>query len=172
VFDFSGAIPPTDPFGRFGGYLNSGGGLARGVELSASATVSRDLDVTAAYTETNADQRRPLVAGVLRSFVVPDRQFSIVAAQRLGGRFMVNVDAAFSSSYLAPVYDPGTFASRAFEFDGIAKVDVVCSYRIPLGDRRAVRFYGTVENLLDRRTYESGFRTPRAGARGGLHLES
>ncbi len=31
IFDFSGAInPATDPFGRFGGYVNTDGGIARG----------------------------------------------------------------------------------------------------------------------------------------------
>ena len=35
IFDFSGAInPATDPFGRFGGYRNTGGGLVRGLEAS------------------------------------------------------------------------------------------------------------------------------------------
>src|SRR4030095_13675817 len=53
VFDFSGAInPATDPFGRFGGYLNSNGGVARGMEASVTAAPTRTLDVSASYTYT------------------------------------------------------------------------------------------------------------------------
>ena len=49
VFDFSGAISPaTDPFGRFGGYRNTNGGLARGFEFSVEAAASRSLDLSAA----------------------------------------------------------------------------------------------------------------------------
>jgi vitamin B12 transporter len=172
IFDFSGAIDSrTDPFGRFGGYRNSGGGLARGLELSASAAARRNLDVAVSYTHTNADQRRPVVPGILTSFVVPDHQASILVTQRFGRRLFVNFDLALSSSYLAPVFDSRTFASRAFEFDGIAKADVVASYRIPVSDRRAVRIYGKVENLFDRVYYESGFRTPRATGLAGLQIE-
>ena len=47
----------------------------------------------------------------------------------------------------------------------------MASYRIPVADRRALRIYGKVENLFDRRYYESGFRTPRATALGGLQFE-
>src|SRR6202011_5549315 len=44
------SIGGRDPFGRFAGYTNLGGGLARGVEASLSSAVTRSLDVTAAYT--------------------------------------------------------------------------------------------------------------------------
>ncbi|MCA1592193.1 MAG: TonB-dependent receptor [Acidobacteria bacterium] len=53
---------PNDPFGRvFGGYLNTGGGLARGLELSATLAPTRTLDLFTSYTYTNSDQRRPLL---------------------------------------------------------------------------------------------------------------
>ncbi len=46
IFDFSGLIDPvTDPFGRFGGYVNTDGGIARGVELSLSAAPTRTLNL-------------------------------------------------------------------------------------------------------------------------------
>ena len=42
VFDFSGLInPTTDPYGRFGGYRNTGGGLARGMEVSVETSLTR-----------------------------------------------------------------------------------------------------------------------------------
>jgi vitamin B12 transporter len=172
VFDFSGAISPaTDPFGRFGGYRNTNGGLARGFEFSVAASPSRSLDLSGSYTYTNGDQRRPLVPGVIRSFAIPDHQFSIVATQRLGRRVFVNFDLIASSAYLAPLFDSSTFSSRAFEFDGLAKADLGASYRLPLSENRAVRFFGKVENLLDRDYYESGYRTPGATAIGGVQFE-
>ncbi len=172
VFDFSGAISPvTDPFGRFGGYRNTNGGLARGFEFSVEASPSRSLDLSGSYTYTNADQRRPLVPGIIRSFAIPDHQFSIVATQRLGQRVFVNFDLITSSSYLAPLFDPNTFSSRAFEFKGLAKADLGVSYRLPLSENQAVRFFGKVENVLSQNYYESGYRTPGVTAVGGVQFE-
>ena len=53
----------TDPFGRFIGYRNTGGGLARGVEVSVDAGPTSQLDLTASYTYTNSGQRTSPVAG-------------------------------------------------------------------------------------------------------------
>src|SRR5690606_15083678 len=108
-FDFSGAInPATDPFGRFGGYLNRPGGIARGVELSAETSVARSLSISAAYTYTNSIQRTPQVAGsgVIRSLVIPAHQFNVLVTQRFARRLTLNFDLAATSSYLAPIYDP------------------------------------------------------------------
>jgi iron complex outermembrane receptor protein len=168
IFDFSGAISPaTDPFGRFGGYRNTNGGIARGVELSMTATPTRTLNVSAAYTYTKALQRTPQVPGVLRSLVIPDHQFSLVATQRLGRRFLVNFDLAASSDYLAPIFDPLTFASRAYRFRGLAKADLGARYTLPLKESRSMRFFGYVDNLFDREYFESGFRTPGRTGRAG-----
>ena len=72
IFDFSGVInPATDPFGRFGGYRTTSGGIARGVELSVTATPSRNLNLSVAYTLTKSQQRTPQVAGVLRTLLLP-----------------------------------------------------------------------------------------------------
>ncbi len=93
TFDFSGAInPTTDPFGRFGGYRNSNGGIARGIELSLTAAATRTLNASASYTYTKSLQRTPQVPGVLRSLVIPDHQFSLVVTQRFGRRVLVNFD--------------------------------------------------------------------------------
>ncbi|MGH9958074.1 MAG: TonB-dependent receptor, partial [Pyrinomonadaceae bacterium] len=93
IFDFSGAISPaTDPFGRFGGCRNTNGGIARGGELSMTATPTRTLNLSAAYTFTKAQQRTRQVPGTLRSLVIPEHQFSVVATQRFGRRVLVNFD--------------------------------------------------------------------------------
>jgi vitamin B12 transporter len=168
IFDFSGAIDPsTDPFGRFGGYRNTNGGISRGVELSMTATPTRSLSLSTAYTYTKSLQRTPQVAGVLRSLVIPDHQFSLVVTQRFGRRILVNFDLAASSDYLAPILDPNTFASRAYRFHGLTKADLGGSYTLPFGESRSLRFFGYVDNLFDREYFESGFRTPGRTARAG-----
>ncbi|HEX8560246.1 MAG TPA: TonB-dependent receptor [Pyrinomonadaceae bacterium] len=161
---------PNDPFGRFGGFLNTGGGLARGVELSGEFSPSRRFDLFASYTYTNSDQRRPQLAGVLRTLTVPDHQFTLVATQRFGERVAVNFDFVASGDYLAPVFDARTFVSRAYRFDGIRKGDVTASYTFPVSETRRLRLFGKVENLFDQNYYESGFRTPGVNGRAGAAL--
>jgi len=171
IFDFSGAInPATDPFGRFGGYRNTNGGIARGVELSMTVTPTRALNFSAAYTYTKSLQRTAQVQGVLRSLVIPDHQFSLVVTQRFGRRVLVNLDLAASSDYLAPIFDPNTFASRAYRFHGLAKADLGGSYTLPLNESRSLRFFGYVDNLFDGEYFESGFRTPGRTGRAGASL--
>lgn len=169
VFDFTGAIDPaTDPFGRFGGFRNTNGGIARGAEFGLTATPMSTLNLSASYTYTKSLQRTPQVPGVLRSLIIPDHLFSFVATQRFGRRWLVNFDFAASSNYLAPIFDSLTVRSRAYRFDGIVKADVGASYTIPVNETRSLRLFGYVDNLFDREYYESGFRTPgwtgRAGA--------
>jgi vitamin B12 transporter len=161
---------PNDPFGRFGGYVNTGGGLSRGAELSGELAPARWLDLFASYTFVNSDLRRPSVAGVLRAFATPEHQFTLVANARLGSRVAVNFDLVASSDYLAPIFDPGTFTNRAFRFDGIRKGDLTASYTLPLSDTRRLRLFGKVENVFDRDYYENGFRTPGINGRAGAAL--
>ncbi len=171
TFDFSGAInPATDPFGRFGGYRNSNGGIARGMELSLTAAPTPTLNATASYTYTKSLQRTPQVPGVLQSFVIPDHQFSLVVTQRFGRRLLVNFDLAASSDYLAPIFD-ASFSSRAYRFRGLVKADLGASYTLPLSESRSLRFFGYVDNLFDRDNFESGFRTPGLTGRAGAALK-
>jgi vitamin B12 transporter len=169
VFDFTGLVAQPDPFGRFGGYVNTNGGLARGVELSFEAAPARALGLRAAYTFTNSDERTPRV-GQIRAFAIPDHVFSLTATERFGRRVLFNFDLAATSDYLAPVFDPATFASRAYRFGGTAKADAGGSYTLPVNESRSLRFFGVVENLFGRTYYESGFRTPGRTARAGAQL--
>ncbi|MCA1606909.1 MAG: TonB-dependent receptor, partial [Acidobacteria bacterium] len=132
-FDFSGKInPQTDPFGRFFGFLNTGGGLARGLELSATTSPARMLDIFLNYTYTNSDQRTPQVSGsgVINSLVIPDHQFAAVVTQSIGRRTFVNFDLTATSDYLAPVFP------RVYRFKSLIKADLGASYEFPLTERR------------------------------------
>lgn len=176
IIDF-GSVPNPDPFGRcspfgFGcsGYLNTGGGLSRGVETSATATPTRSLDLFASYTFTNSDLRRPQ-SGVIRALVIPEHQFTFVATQRIGSRLTINFDFWATSNYLAPVFSSTTFATRIYRFDGARKADLGASYVLPVNERLSLRFFGRVENLFDYEFYESGFRTTGATGKGGVVLQ-
>ncbi len=172
AFDSAGLIQPvTDPFGRFGGYLNTNGGLARGVELSASVTPIRSLYLGAAYTYTNARERTPLVDGILRTYAIPAHQVSFSATERLGSRVVIAFNLLAASNYLDPLFDPVTFANHAFRFPGVRDAELAGSYRIPLSEYHALRFFAKGRNLFNQTYYEAGYRTPGATATGGMQFE-
>ena len=170
AFDFSGLIDTaTDPWGRFEGYLNTKGGLARGAEFSARIAATRSLEISAAYTYTNAIEREPIVGDVLRSFVAPRNQVGVVATQRIGPRFFISFDLTAASSYVGEVF--GEVATAAMLFPGIKKADVGVSYRIPLSEFRALRLFANAANLLNQKYFESGYVTPGITGVGGLQFE-
>ena len=150
------------------GYRNTGGGLARGVEVSVDAGPTPQLDLTASYTYTNSDQRTSPVAGgdFFKSFGISDHMFTLTAAQRIGRRLSLVFDLFAASEYAAPLFTAG--GSRAFLFDGPVKADLVVSYTVPLSENKSLRLYGKVENVFDRAYFEDGFRTPGAWAIAGL----
>jgi vitamin B12 transporter len=171
AFDSNGVInSATDLYGRYFGYLNTPGGLSRGVEVSASAAPTRTLDLRGSYTYTDAVNRQPL-DGVLQTFLVPHNVFTVLATQRIGPRLTVTFDLIASDSYLYPLYNPTTYASVPFRFPGQKRAGLAANYRIPLSDARAIRLFGKVENLFDQNYYEGGFRTPGILGLGGLQFE-
>ncbi|MEQ1886107.1 MAG: TonB-dependent receptor [Bryobacteraceae bacterium] len=169
-----GPTASADPYGRiFGGYINSKGGLSRGVEVSARVSPLSSLDVTTAYTFVNAAERAPLYAGVLRTFVIPRHQFSAVVTQRLGKRMVLTLDTIQSGNSLAPIFGDfvTTFETRVYRFGGMRRINAGISYRLPLSDSKAVRFYMRAENLTGQKYYETGYRTPGRTAVGGMQFE-
>jgi vitamin B12 transporter len=169
AFDFSGLINfMTDPYGRFGGYLNTGGGLSRGMEVSGQAAVTRSTDVRASYTYTDSQSRQSLVSGTpyFRAFGVSDHMFTLLVSQRVGKRVDITYDMFAASAYPFPLYTG--VGTRAFRFDGPIKADLSTGYTVPLADGRNLRFQIRVDNLLNRTYYEDGFRTPGVTALGGV----
>ena len=169
-FDTSGLInPATDPYGRYIGYLNTQGGISRGVEMSAAVAPTRSLRVTTAYTYVNAIERTPIVGDVLQTFVVPRNQLSFVATEQATSRLMLTLDTLQSSSYLEPVY--GDVVTQTYRFNGLHKVNVGASYRIPLAEYRAIRFFARAENIFNQTYFEGGFPTAGRVGRGGFQFE-
>jgi vitamin B12 transporter len=166
IFDTSSAITPlTDPLGRNGGYRNTGGGIARGVEASSTVAATRSLQLTAAYTYTDARQRTPLVPGVWQTYEIPRHQYSFFATERFSARVTALFGYAGGSDYLASV------SGRAFRFGGPSRVQAMLSYRHPLSEFRALRFFWKGENLFNQTYFENGFRTPGATFTGGTQFE-
>lgn len=169
-FDTSGLInPATDPWGRYIGYLNTRGGISRGVETSAAVAPTRSLNITAAYSYINAIERTPIVSDVLQTFVVPKNQFSIVATERATSRLLFTLDTRQSSNYLAPVY--GSEITQVYQFNGIHKVNLGASYRLPISEFQAIRFFARTENIFNQTYYESGYPTPGRTAMGGIQFD-
>jgi len=164
------ALTGSDPFGRFFGYYNSQGGISRGVETKVAMAPVAALNFSASYTYVNAVERAP-VAGAWRTLAIPRHQFSAAATWRAGKRMLFTFDTLDSGNYLGPMFSDITFSSRAYSFDGLRRVNAGASYRLPLSEFRAVRFFVRGENLLNQDYFENGFRTPGRTANGGIQFE-
>ena len=70
-----------------------------------------------------------------------------------------------SSDFLASV------SGRAFRFGGLARGQVGVSYRRPLAEFRAVRFYIKADNSFNQTYYDNGYRTPGVMGTGGMQFE-
>ncbi|MBV8731493.1 MAG: TonB-dependent receptor [Acidobacteriia bacterium] len=172
AFDTSGLInPATDPFGRYIGYFNTRGGISRGGEVSAAFTPVRALTVSTAYTFVNAAERAPIVGDTIRTFVIPRNQFSVLVSGRVTSRLTATFESLLSSSYLAPITSYSATVTQVFRFDGLHRLNAGASYRIPLADVRALRFFARAENLLDQAYFESGFPTPGRTGKAGVQFE-
>ncbi len=167
VFDFAN-FPANDPFGRFGGYRNAGGGIARGAELSARLTPSSSTSLEAGYTYTNSDSRTPTIGTDYFGMIgVSDHVFTMTATQWLARRFNVTFDLfAASENSFSPFGANG----RRLVFAGPLKADVVFRYDFTVSDTRAVELYGKVENVFNDRYYELGYGAPGAWAIAGLRF--
>jgi outer membrane receptor protein involved in Fe transport len=150
-------------------YANTRGGISRGVELTAAAAPARSLSVSVAYTFVNALERAPVVGDTIQTFVIPRHQFSILATERITQRISLTFDALTSGNYLAPIF--GETVTQVYRFDGLHRLNIGGSYRVPLAEYRALRFFARADNLLDQAYYESGFPTPGRTGKAGVQFE-
>lgn len=169
-FDTLGIITPaTDPYGRFGGYFNTGGGLAHGVELNGEFRPARGTLVQASYTYTNAlDRRSEFSTGTgINPIQVPRimrHTATFRASQQLTKKLELAADFVGGSNFLYPIY------GSAFRFDGPRQLGLSANYTIPFNDRVGIRFYTRVWNALGQNYFEDGFQTPGRWAIGGMRL--
>ena len=168
IFDSATFPAETDPFGRFIGYRNGGGGIARGAELSGQLSPTSSMSLQAAYTYTNSDSRRPQIANdYFSSLGASNHIVTLTATQWIAKRFNVTFDLFAASEYsLSPYGSLG----RRMVFDGPVKADVVLRYDIPVADTKTLEIYSKIENMFDNDVYEEGFATPGVWAIGGVRF--
>ena len=168
IFDFATFPSETDPFGRFGGYRNGGGGIARGAEISGQISPTSSTSLQAAYTFTNSDSRRPQIAPDYYSMLgVSSHMVALTATQWIAQRFNVTFDLFAASDYSQSPFGSG---GRRMVFDGPVKADVVLRYDIPVADAKVLEVYSKIENMFDSDIYEDGFSTPGVWAIGGVRF--
>ena len=168
IFDFANFPVAADPFGRFGGYRNASGGIARGVEVSGQASPASSTKVQAAYTYTNSDSRTPRIGEDF--FKIPglsDHMFTVTATQWIARRFNVTFDLFAASDYSVSLFGA---QGRRLVFGGPVKADVVFRYDLPVAEKNSMEFYGKVENVFDHEYFEDGFATPGTWAIGGVRF--
>ncbi len=168
IFDFANFPAATDPFGRFFGYRNSGGGRARGVELSVQAAPSVATSLRVSYTYTDSASDTPTIGHDF--FGVPGLSkhlFALTATQWIAQRLNVTFDLFAASDY--PLSPYGALGRRLV-FGGPVKGDLVVRYDLLARPQLALDLYAKVENLFDHAYYEDGFLAPGAWAIGGLRV--
>ena len=102
AFDSSGfIIPATDPFGRSGGYRNTSGGIARGVETSAELALFRGSRIQASYTYTNSTVRVSTVRDndFFRAPFQSPHQASVIWVQHFAKRWDLTADFWVASAH-------------------------------------------------------------------------
>ena len=161
-----------DPLGlgRFGGYANQPGGLSRGVESFLEAKPARATDLRASYTYTNSE-RAVAGRGLLPEYVIAKHVFGFNLNQRFRS-FSFNLDLHRTGSHLAPLFENSfPFRSTDLTFAGYTKLDLFASYEHRLSERVVAVFFGGMENLLNQKYFENGFRAPGTTGRGGIVLK-
>ena len=166
----------VDPYGRFYGYYNTGGGISRGAELSGDFHPTTRTTINASYTYTNArDRISQYYTGTafnpLQSVRILPHDVKIVALQQLGRSVDVSMDFEGGSNFLFPLYGPASGNNGyAYQFAGPRQLGLAAGYSIPLKDRLRARLYVRVSNALDQSYYENAFRTPGRWAVAGVRL--
>ena len=171
-FDSAGnAIRPGfDPFGRTSGYFNGAGGISRGMEFTAEARPLRGTFFRGSYSYVNADtDQDSAVRGFFGALSVPPHTVNAMMNQRVSRRGSVTVDLYHSSDYYNSLSAGGR--ARAYHYSGATKTDVVFDWEIRSGEKQTWKWYAKVDNVLNQRYYENGFRAPRATLITGLRAQ-
>ena len=168
IFDFVNFPAANDPFGRFFGYRNSGGGRARGAELSAQASPGLATKLRVSYTYTDSESVTPTIGDDF--YGVPGLSkhlFTLTATQWIAERLNLTFDLFAASDY--PLSPFGALGRRMI-FGGPVKGDLVVRYDLLARPDLGLDLYAKVENLFDHAYYEDGFLTPGAWVIGGVRV--
>lgn len=142
----------SDPFGRFAGYENTEGGIARGVELAYRVTLPGRTRARLHYTFTDADPPANAPDELVSDWLVPRHQGGALLSGALSERLRWSADLLLSGGIHAPLFDPDTFASRVFRFAGMRRLDVALSFEMG----RGLTLRALVQDAFDDAAYQSG----------------
>lgn len=162
----------ADPLGlgRFSGYRNEPGGLARGLESFFEAMPFRGLQVRAAYTYTNSD-RLTASHSLAPEYVIPKHLFGLALNQRYRS-LVLNLDLNVTGAYLAPVFENNfPFRMAELSFGGYTKADLFGSYERRISEGVTMILFAGADNILNRKYFENGFLAPAIVARAGVHFK-
>ena len=170
VIGFTGFADDPLGVGRFSGFVNRPGGLARGIETYVSTSPVKGMELRSSYTFTNSD-RALAGQGLQPEYVIPKHLFGLTLIQRYRA-WLFSFDLNRTGSYLAPVFENNfPFRMAELTFDGYTKGDLFVSYERRPTERVALVFFGGVENVFNQRYFENGFLAPRAVGRGGVSVK-
>ncbi|HEV7394996.1 MAG TPA: TonB-dependent receptor [Pyrinomonadaceae bacterium] len=161
----------VDPLGagRFSGYVNRQGGLARGLESSVEMNLFRGSSIKGYYSHTNSDRFVPGL-GLQPEFVIPDNAAGFSINQRYRA-FNLSFELNRTGAYIAPVFENDfPFRQAELKFSGFTKADLFGSYEHRLNDRTTVMIFAGADNLFDSTYYENGFRAAGIVGRGGVNF--
>jgi len=165
---FENTLPPDDPFDRFFGYANAGGGNANGVELSAHFSPTRRTQAQVSYTYANSESDTPTFgANYFKSLGLSPHIFALSLTQWVSPRFHATFDLFAKSGYDLTMFGA---PNRLFRFDATADANLMLGYELPIGGRKGIEIYTRIENLFDQVPYEDGFIGPGFWAVGGVRF--
>jgi vitamin B12 transporter len=164
--------PATDPYGRFGGYYNTPGGIARGVEVSAEGKLAHGLTVRGGWTYTNSiDRISEYSDGQLQTPRIWPQTFTLMAMKSFGRHWDTEVDFLAGSRLLIKLYNSlPPYNALAYSFAGPRKLNASIGYSRPLNERIKMRIYTRLETLANQSYFEDGFQTPGFVAKGGVQF--
>jgi vitamin B12 transporter len=161
----------TDPLGagRFSGYINRPGGIARGLESSLELTPFRGNSIRASYSYTNSDRFVP-GRGLVPEYVIPKQMLGVNFSQRYRS-WSFNFDLNRTGSYLSLVFENDfPFRQAEMKFRGYTKADLFGTYERRINERVTAVLFAGADNLFDRTYFENGFRAAGIAARGGVNF--
>ncbi len=162
----------TDPLGlgRFSGYVNRPGGLARGLESFLETSPARGMEMRASYTYTNSERSVPS-RGLQPEYVIPKHVFGFTLKQRYRS-FGFNFDLNRTGSYIAPIFENDfPFRTAELTFGGYTKADLFGSYERRIGEGTTIVLFAGSDNVFNQHYYENGFLAPGIVGRGGINIK-
>jgi vitamin B12 transporter len=164
--------PASDPYGRYGGYFNTPGGIARGVEISGEAKLPRRVLVRAGWTYTNSiDRISEYSNGLLQTPRILPETFTFAVMKPFGKHWDTAFDFLAGSHFLFQLYSAlPPYDALGYSFKGPRKANLSLGYTQPFAERFKLRIYTRLENLLNQDYFEDGFPTPGFVARAGVQV--